>query len=127
MGDPQELPDLFVGVNTPENPDDPTDLENKHIPVITAPDSVEAGECFEVTIEVGKLKEHPNEIKHYIEFIQLYAGDTYLARLDLTAVRTCPVMKAAVRLDRDLGPLRAFERCNLHGVWEAQKSIAVKS
>jgi desulfoferrodoxin (superoxide reductase-like protein) len=32
-----------------------------------------------------------------------------------------------VRLDRDLGPLRAFERCNLHGVWEAQKSIAVKS
>jgi superoxide reductase len=104
----------------------PTDLEKKHIPVITAPDKVKVGECFEVLVEVGKLLQHPNEIGHSIQFIELYAGESYLARLDLTAVRTCPVIKACVSLEKDLGLLRAFERCNLHGVWEAQKAIAVQ-
>jgi superoxide reductase len=125
--DQAKLPDLFAGVNSPKDPSSLTDLEKKHLPVITAPESVKAGECFEVTVEVGKLLDHPNEIDHYIEFLQLYAGDTYLARLDLTSVRTCPVLKVCVSLDQDLGPLRAFERCNKHGAWEAQKPIRVEA
>jgi superoxide reductase len=102
-----------------------TDLEKKHLPVITAPDLVKPGECFEVAVEVGKLLAHPNENAHFIEFIELYAGHVYLARQDFTARTTCPTMKVCVRLDEHLGPLRAFERCNLHGVWEAAKPIVV--
>jgi superoxide reductase len=86
---------------------------------------VKAGECFEVVVEVGKLVAHPNEIGHFIEFVELYVGDVYVARQDLTAVRTCPVLKVCLNLERDLGPLRAFARCNLHGVWEAAKPIKV--
>ncbi len=90
-------PDLFL-----------TDLEKKHFPAITAPDHVKAGECFEVTVEIGKLLPHPNENAHFIESIELYAGHACLARLDLTARTTCPVLRVCVALDKDLGPLRAF-------------------
>ena len=118
-------PGLFFQVNSPKDPANMTDIDKKHTPVITAPDAVEAGECFEVTVEVGKLMAHPNEIGHFIEYIDLYAGWNYLTRLDLTAVTVCPVLKACVSLDRDVGPLRAFTRCNMHGAWEATKPISV--
>jgi superoxide reductase len=117
--------DIFCGVNTPHNPDQASDLEKKHLPVITAPQSVKSGECFEVTVEVGKLLQHPNEPGHFIQFIELYAGDTYLTRMDLTAKTTCPTMKTCLSLDHAHGKLRAFTRCNLHGSWEYEVDIKV--
>jgi superoxide reductase len=120
-----EAPDLFAAVNRPKDPKNMTDLEKKHTPVITAPDQVKAGQCFEVTVEVGKLLKHPNDLDHFIQLIDLYAGEVYLARLDLTAVRTCPVMKVCVQLQKNVGPLRAFEQCNIHGTWEATRPIKV--
>jgi superoxide reductase len=121
-----EQVDLSAQMSQPTDPVNPTDLEKKHIPVITAPDRVKAGECFEVTVEVSKLLAHPNENGHFVEFIDLYAGKLYVARLDLTAKRTCPVLKLCVALEKDLGPLRAFARCNLHGVWESTKQITIE-
>ena len=120
-----EQQDLFKGVNHPGDVENLTDLQRKHLPVITAPDQARPGECFEVVLEVGKLLAHPNENAHFIEFVELYAGDVYLARQDFTARTTCPVMKVCVALDTELGPLRAFARCNLHGVWEAVKPISI--
>jgi superoxide reductase len=117
--------DIFCGVNSIKDPDNTTDLEKKHLPVISAPEKVKPGECFEVTVEVGKLLAHPNEPAHFIEFIDLYSGDTFLARLDLTAKLTCPVMKTCVSLDHAHGKLRAFTRCNLHGTWESTADIEV--
>jgi superoxide reductase len=122
-----DKPDLLLGVNRPKDFDNMTDLEKEHVPVITAPDTVKPGECFEIVVEVGKLSEHPNENAHFIQFIELYAGHTYLARQDFTAGTTCPVMKVCASFDRDLGPLRAFERCNLHGAWETDRNIAVQA
>lgn len=119
------LPELFSGINSARDLENATDLQKKHTPVITAPDSVKAGECFEVVVQVGKLLAHPNGTDHFIEYIELYAGEAYLARVDLTAVRTCPVLKVCVNLDRDLGGLRALTRCNLHGVWEGISPITV--
>ena len=118
--------DIFCGVNTVESFDSASDLEKKHLPIITAPESVNKGEPFEVTVEVGKLVPHPNEPKHFIEFIELYADDTYLTRLDLTAKNTNPILKASISLDHSHGKLRAFERCNLHGSWESDFDIEVK-
>jgi superoxide reductase len=117
--------DVFCGVNAVSDIDNPTDLEKKHLPVITAPEKVQKGECFEVTVEVGKLMTHPNEPGHFIQFIELYAGDTYLTRMDFTAKTSCPVMKACISLDHAHGKIRAFERCNLHGTWENEIDIEV--
>jgi len=117
--------DLFCGINIPKDPQNLTDLEKKHLPVITAPPTVKKDDCFEVTVEVGKLLQHPNEPAHYIDFIDLYADHTYLARMDLTPQRTCPTMKICLSLDHIHEKLRAFAHCNIHGVWEGQAKIEV--
>jgi superoxide reductase len=117
--------DIFCGVNAVTDVEQASDLEKKHIPIISAPESVKKSECFEVEVEVGKLLKHPNEPGHFIQFIELYAGDTYLARMDFTAKTACPVMKACISLDHAHGRLRAVERCNLHGTWEDEVDIEV--
>jgi superoxide reductase len=117
--------DLFCGVNVVKDWDNMTDLEKKHMPVITAPESVKVGEPFEALVEVGKFMEHPNEPSHHIEFIELYAGHTYLARMDFTAAATCPAMKVCLCLDHIHGNLRAYAHCNLHGIWEGHAQIEI--
>jgi len=113
--------DLFCGQNKAktENIEDMTDLEKKHTPVISAPAKVKKGESFEVNIEVGKYLAHPNENAHFIEWIELYSGDTYLARVNLEPRLTVPQVKFVVALDHGHA-LVAKERCNLHGVWESR-------
>jgi superoxide reductase len=113
--------DLFCGLNKAktENIEDMTDLEKKHTPVISAPTKVKKGESFEVNIEVGKYLTHPNENAHFIEWIELFSGDTFLARVNLEPRLTVPQVKFVVSLDHEHA-LVAKERCNLHGVWKSQ-------
>lgn len=112
--------DLFCGINKPKSDrvDAMSDLEKKHTPVIESPSKVKKGEPFEVLVEVGKYMKHPNENAHYIEWIELYSGDTFLARVDLVPRLTEPKAKFAVSLDH-AHPLVAKERCNLHGLWQS--------
>ncbi len=117
--------DLFSDVNQVADMQNMTELEKKHLPVILAPQTVQAGERFQVIIEVGKLHPHPNEHTHFIEFIELYADRLYLARADLTAVTSWPEVTFNVSLPAGARELRAYERCNLHGVWESAKPITV--
>ncbi|MBC7238051.1 MAG: Neelaredoxin, partial [Chloroflexi bacterium] len=44
----------------------------KHVPVIECPDTVKAGEFFEVTVSIGKEVAHPNTTEHHIAWITLY-------------------------------------------------------
>jgi len=118
--------DILCGVNTTKNIDSASDLEKKHLPIIEAPDQVTRGERFDVTIHVGALLEHPNEPGHHIEFIELYADDTYLARMDCVGQKCQPLMCARVCLDHNYDRLRAFEHCNLHGSWEWDRRIQVR-
>ena len=122
---PECIEDIFCSVNIAPKMAEMSDLEKKHLPIITAPKRVKKNEPFEVTVEVGKLLAHPNEPGHFIQFIELYSGDTYLARMDFTAKTTSPIMKATICLDHSHGKLRAFERCNLHGTLENEFDIEV--
>ncbi|MFB6290847.1 MAG: class II SORL domain-containing protein [Candidatus Bipolaricaulia bacterium] len=119
--------DLFCGVNKSktDDPEKMSALEKKHTVVIDAPDKVKEGEEFEVTLKVGQYKEHPNEVGHFIEWMELYSGDTFLARLELTPEQSHYVMKATVKLDH-AHPLRGRAKCNLHGLWENKKKIKVE-
>jgi superoxide reductase len=118
--------DLLCGVNMVKDLQNMTDMEKKHLPIISAPMSVKRGESFEVIVEIGKMMAHPNELTHYVEFIELYADHTYLARMDFTPNKTKPTMKVMVRLDHIHKSMRAFARCNLHGIWQGQSEIHVK-
>ncbi len=101
------------------------DSEKKHVPVIEAPESVKADEPFDVTVTVGELVKHPNELGHHIGWIELYWNDVLMARAELGAVFTDPKVTFRVRLDES-GKLKAMERCNLHGTWGATKDIKVE-
>ncbi|KUK05244.1 desulfoferrodoxin family protein [Methermicoccus shengliensis] len=101
------------------------DFQKKHIPVIDAPERVRADEAFEVSVTVGEWVKHPNELGHFIEWIELYCGDVLLTRADLGPVLADPKVVFRIRLDES-GTLRAVAKCNLHGVWESTKEIAVE-
>ena len=114
--------DPFCGVKTAKDPANATDFEKKHSPVIKAPETVKPGETFQVVVEVGKVVPHPNEPGHFIQWVELYSGETFLARAELTPALTEPVVTFSVRLDH-VHPLKAVARCNLHGVWAGKKDL----
>jgi len=116
---------LFVGVNEPADPQNLSDLEKKHLPVLSAPAQVRKGEVFDVEIEVGKLLAHPNEHKHFIQFIELHADDTFLGRVDLVSEKTEPCLRLRVTLRFAPKELRAYQHCNLHGTWVGRQAIRV--
>jgi len=120
----EEVTDLLQQVNRVADPADMTDLEKKHYPVITCPDSVKAGERFECTVHVGKHMEHPNEPAHHIEFVDLYLNDVFICRADLQAKKSEPKITFSIMLQQS-GTLQAFESCNIHGVWVAEKEMTV--
>ncbi len=117
---------LFCGINRPQDPTNLTELEKKHIPVVTCPDTVKAGEPFQVTIKVGEIP-HVMDEGHHIQWIEVYFGQNFYARVDLTPVFTRPeVTITLVKGGKHrTSTLRVVERCNLHGLWEATKEITI--
>jgi len=118
--------DILCGVKRPKDPKAMTELEQKHIPVISAPAKVKRDEFFDVTVEIGKLKVHPNEPGHFIEWIELYCGDTFLFRIGLSASLSGSRVTVPVKLSHAHGPLKAWGKCNLHGLWEGVRDIEVE-
>lgn len=118
--------DMLCGVRTPGDINALSELEQKHLPVISAPAKVKRDEVFEVTIEVGKYKTHPNEPGHFIEWIELYSADTFLWKINLSGSLSLPKVTVPVKLSHAHGPLKAWEKCNLHGLWEANKEIEIE-
>ncbi len=114
----------------------------KHVPVIECADSVKAGEAFEVKVSVGKGIAHPNTTEHHIAWINLFfkpANDKFIymvGRYEFAAhgqsvaganqgpVYTEPGVTASLRVDQP-GTLLAVADCNIHGLWESSKELAV--
>jgi superoxide reductase len=119
---------LFCGTNQPKDTTNLSDMEKKHIPVIQAPDEVKAGEPFQATIKVGEIP-HVSEEAHHIQWIDVYFGQNFYTRVELTPVFTRPeVTVTLVRHGKGthrVGTMRVTERCNIHGLWEASKEIKV--
>ncbi len=113
-------PDLFAQINRAKNPEKMTPLEKKHMPEISVPKRVKAGEPFEVKIRVN----HVMQNKHFIQWLEVYDGDLFLARVDLTAVKTRPEVTITLALGQST-ELRFYERCNLHGTWENRARVEV--
>ena len=117
---------LFCGMNKPADASNLTEPEKKHVPVIECPDTVKAGEPFEVKVKVGSIP-HVMDEGHSIQWIELFSGENFLTRIDLTPVFTkAEVTVTLVKAGKHRKSiLRAVERCNLHGQWEATREITV--
>lgn len=116
--------------------------QEKHAPVIDAPDSVSAGDKFVIKAEIGKEIAHPNTTEHHIRWIKLYfkpTEDKFIYELGSynfnahgEAVKganegpcyTEPQLSTTISLKQS-GTLYATSYCNIHGLWESSKEIKV--
>ncbi len=106
-----------------KDPQNLTPAEMKHSPKITVEGPVKAGEPAKVTVAVGRTM-HPMEAKHHINWIELYAEDQRIGRVDLVPEVSRPVVTFTAVLLKPT-TLRALEECNLHGVWEESLEVKV--
>ena len=107
----------------------------KHVPAIDCPEKVEAGEAFAVKLQVGKEIPHPNTLEHHIRWIELYfapegskfvfqAGRVEFAAHGEASMLAQPSAKLWISVDGP-GTLTAVSLCNIHGLWQSSKEIAV--
>ena len=121
---------LFTDINRVKDQAKKTPLEKSHAPVISAPKSVKAGELFTVEVSVGE-KVHDMGPAHWIEYIELVIGNEPVGRLDFQPRGFMkPKATLTVALPKEMAPngvvtLVAFQRCNLHGLWESSIDISV--
>jgi superoxide reductase len=101
-----------------------TESEQKHVPVIEVPESVAAGKMFPVTVKVGRVP-HDVEAAHFVQFIDLYADQTLLARVAFTPTAPKPKITNFLVLTES-ATLRAVSFCNQHGFWESTRWIRVE-
>src|SRR6185369_10510661 len=121
---------LFDSINRVKVPGKKSPLEMKHAPVISAPKTVKAGELFTVEVSVGEGL-HDMGPAHWIEYIELAIGNEPAGRLEFQPRGFMkPKATFTVALPKESAPngvvtLVAFQRCNLHGLWESTLDIAV--
>jgi superoxide reductase len=115
----------------------------KHVPVIECPDSVAADEMFEVKASLGKEIAHPNTTEHHIRWIQIFfkpEGEKFayqVGNFEFSAhgesakganegpVYTNHSVTCGMKI-KTSGKLVAAAFCNIHGLWEFEKAVAVK-
>jgi superoxide reductase len=114
----------------------------KHVPVIDCADSVAPDASLEVTVQVGKEIAHPNTTEHHIRWINVYfkpddekftyhvGGYDFAAHGESAAganegpVYTDPCVVTSFKTKKP-GTILAASYCNIHGMWESSKKIAV--
>ncbi len=108
----------------------------KHVPVIHAPETVKAGEEFEVKLVVGEEIGHPNTLEHQITWMQLYfqpEGSKFpveIGKTNFTAhgesdLYTEPKASFVFKTEK-AGTLYATSYCNIHGLWENSAELKVE-
>ena len=121
---------LFEGINRVKDPDKKSSLEKSHAPVISAPQSVKAGEPFTVEVAVGESL-HPMGPAHWIEYIELAIGNEPAGRVDFQSKGYLkPKVTFTVVVPKEAAPagkvtLMAKQHCNLHGLWEGGLDVTV--
>lgn len=115
----------------------------KHVPVIECPDTVDSGQAFDVRVSLGKEVAHPNTTAHHIRWIQLYfrpRGDKFAYQVGnyefcahgesvegADQGPVCTVHSAVARLEvKKPGTLLATAFCNIHGLWESSREVALR-
>lgn len=118
--------------------------QEKHVPVIEAPEEVKSGEIFTVKASIGKEIVHPNTTEHHIRWISLYFHPEdekfsyQVGHFEFTAhgestqganqgpVYTHHEVTASLKITKS-GTLYALSFCNIHGLWQSTKEIRVAS
>ena len=114
--------------------------KEKHMPVIEVPETVQAGETFQVKVSIGKEIPHPNTTEHHITWIDLYfhpeggkfphqvghfaftAHGEAVAGPNTGPAYTAPEISVSLKVTKP-GVFRALASCNIHGLWESSAEL----
>ena len=114
-------------LNKPKDWTNLTNMAKKHVPIIEAPEKVKAKEPFTVKVKVGGIDgvEHPNTLGHWINWVELYAGERLISKVEFEP-EMCDGYVVTLNITlNETTTLRAREFCNLHGVWEGREKKVV--
>jgi len=103
-------------IKTPKDAKNPSELEKKHIPVITVVKKcglIPEG-CQDAHVKIGQIQ-HPMLAEHSIQHIDFYIDNDFISRVVLTPDKLNPA--AALHLKAKAGKLTVAGLCNLHGAW----------
>ncbi len=109
------------------------DYIDRHSAFIHCNDAAKKGEKFPVTVRVGNEYTHPDDPDHFIEYIQLFNGETLLAEARfLSGALGGQDSKSQAEVVFNIVPsgaklnLVAHAYCTKHGIWESDpKEVAV--
>ena len=107
-------------IYTLKDPANPTELEQKHFPLIEFREKPEIGKPFHFKVKVGDI-EHPMDEEHHIEWIEAYIENRLVERKELK-VKDKPEAEFFVEVFGKV-ELRILIKCNLHGLWENKISL----
>lgn len=128
-----DVKDLFQGADW---------KKEKHVPVIESLDSVKKGEILQIKITIGKEIPHPNKTEHHIAWIEVYFlpdGEKFPYQIgraeftshgsstegpDTSTIYTHPEATLNFKTDKP-GTILASSYCNIHGLWQNSKTLAV--
>jgi superoxide reductase len=125
--EPQEKPmtasqeNSMANPYTRENPGPWAEKTEAHVPMITYE---KAGAGLKVTV---KIDNHPMDPQtpHYIMSIMLHDGGGAMLG-EKTFVATDPAPIATFELTSVPEKLKAYEHCNLHGIWMSETDVTVE-
>jgi superoxide reductase len=117
--------------------------QEKHVPVIEAPDKIKKGEFFKIAVSVGKEIPHPNTTEHHIRWVEVYflaEGEKFpyqIGRFEFAAhgesiqgpnvgtIYTKPEAGCSFKTEKS-GTIMAISYCNIHGVWKNATELKVE-
>ncbi len=101
-----------------------TGYDPKHTPKIEAPDTVKAGEWFDVKVSIGAGADHPSMLEHQVQWIAIFKNDVEISRIYLHPVYSKPKVTFTIALDESC-TLKVMEQPNHTAPWTATKKIKV--
>ena len=103
------------------DPDNKTDLEKKHIPLIKVNKACGLIDgCADIHVLMGEIV-HPMTQEHLITNIDFYIDDDLISRIKLTPDKLNPA--GCLHLKAAEGKLTVVSHCNLHGNWISETSL----
>ncbi len=116
--------DWFQNINRVKDP--PMSLSPKekgHAPSVHIPGAIKSGEPFQLEIQIGETL-HPMTAGHYIQWIEVHLGTDLVSRIEFSPL--CPQAKVTVPVAvKESSTLRILSRCNIHGIWETTRRVAL--
>lgn len=109
-----------AAVKQPEDPENLTDGDKKHIPVVSKTACGLADGCTDVHAKVGEI-EHMMTPEHFITYVDYYLDYKFISRIWLSPGICKPV--TTLHLAAESGRVTVIEHCNLHGNWMGEMEL----